>query len=282
MIYTLVTRDLQTITLDSITNVSESYSAKATSHPVERGAPITDHIVLENNKFSISGVVSDYNIVNPNTNNFVGLPVTFSASTNTFQGGWVDVESSIERVKALLIKTLKDRDFVSFTRTDVKNNILEEHKHCVIVGLSFSDDPDSGEAIYPKIELEEIRLADLRTEASKTIPQAIKAESEVASDAKAANGTTSSGDGKGLLTPEESFLEWKIRTKNDENNAQALANYEKRKQLGDVKKASDPVVVPPKPTIAPRSPLLPPLESSKTVPTEQPNMKPPLPAYFRS
>lgn len=48
-----------TIVFDAVTNFDPKFSTKVTSFPVEDGAEISDHIINENPKFSLSAVISD-------------------------------------------------------------------------------------------------------------------------------------------------------------------------------------------------------------------------------
>ena len=65
MIHTIVTYDpsgnvSDTITLDCVKSYTESYTATATTNTVESGTNITDDITHDQDKFAISGIVSDY------------------------------------------------------------------------------------------------------------------------------------------------------------------------------------------------------------------------------
>ncbi len=48
------------IVFDAVTNFDPKFSTKVTSFPVEDGAEISDHIINENPKFSVSAIISDY------------------------------------------------------------------------------------------------------------------------------------------------------------------------------------------------------------------------------
>ena len=53
------------ITLSCVTSFDESYTGSVSSHPIESGSTITDHVTSDNDKFKVSGVVSDYDFLNP-------------------------------------------------------------------------------------------------------------------------------------------------------------------------------------------------------------------------
>ena len=50
----------QIFTLDVTQEFSENHKATITSHPVELGSPINDHIYMDNPALSIRGIITDY------------------------------------------------------------------------------------------------------------------------------------------------------------------------------------------------------------------------------
>jgi hypothetical protein len=69
------------IWMDAVLSFSESYSSTVTKHQIESGSSISDHVIQENPKFTLSGVVSavDFN----KTFDFTQIPTTaISDATN--------------------------------------------------------------------------------------------------------------------------------------------------------------------------------------------------------
>jgi hypothetical protein len=93
---TILTQDDVIFTLDVTTNESHSRTLKATSNPIESGAMISDHAILQPTKLTITGVMVDVNPVqtsgagqnrpyaglsNPDFINGVSIPGTLESIT---------------------------------------------------------------------------------------------------------------------------------------------------------------------------------------------------------
>jgi len=70
--------------MDAVLSFSESYSASVTKHQIESGSSISDHIIQDNARFTISGVVSfiDFN----KTIDFLQIPIDALPDTSNYTG----------------------------------------------------------------------------------------------------------------------------------------------------------------------------------------------------
>lgn len=215
MIYVIKTENGDVITFDSILSFSESYRGGVTSHPVEDGTTISDHVTTENVKFRIQGVVSDYNFWNPLKNSLRGIPaynyprqdsgMVISPNGIAYESGFVtipndfstpdgdSVKSIADTIRKRLIDIQRNSEMVTLfsyvvggeaTTTDIWPN-------CIITDLSFDKSPDSGDAIYPNMSLEQIKVVKVK------VTQANSDTIIVATISNQAAVT----DGKGPLSP---------------------------------------------------------------------------------
>lgn len=186
---------------DAITKFDEQYSASVTKHPVATGGLISDHTIVDNDKFTFSGILSDadFNLNRPNIGtDFSGdvtligpqkqfvnsketkvpveivsngpplfqrfLPETVSQYTSSKIPTVVVTPQpkvkSQASVRQDLIDMLHNKE--RFTLLDLNSNIITRNfTNCVMVGLSFSEDPDTGDALFPVISIEKVQYVDI-------------------------------------------------------------------------------------------------------------------------
>lgn len=210
MIYTIVLFDPQnnptdTISIDAITEFSESYSATATSHPVETGTPLTDNLIKNNDKFTVSGVVSDFSLKGFGKKLIIqedgGIIVDPNSTTNT-------IEDRAYNTKQQLIDLIKvgsvvgiviskkelpnDEGYVATNQGIASGNSIEIKYPCVCTGVDFSDSGGEYGVIRPKLQFEQIRVATTRTEKVDKVPAVLsKVNTSSSSD------TNTTGDATG-------------------------------------------------------------------------------------
>ena len=65
--FAIMRANQEVIYFDAITNLTETYTGSVTKHPMSNGSLITDHTIIENPKFTVSGILSDadFNISRP-------------------------------------------------------------------------------------------------------------------------------------------------------------------------------------------------------------------------
>lgn len=200
MIYVIKTENDDVIVFDSITSFSENYNGSVTSHPVEDGTKISDHVVVENVKLKIQGVVTDYNFFNP-LKDVAAVKVPAYAVDNgsklnsltsrelmedipdnyafTEGGKSFSAVASANAVKAKLIEIHQNKIPITVLEYDFegKESITNTFTPCIITDLDFTTTPDSGHAFYPSISIEKVKVAPVKiTEASspKIVQQAVK------------------------------------------------------------------------------------------------------------
>ena len=198
--------------MDAVLSFSESYSSSVTKHQIESGSSISDHIIQDNAKFSISGVVSfvDFNktfdftriptdaipdssnytnlefqptivkIKTPQTNpltkllpdsikQFIGndSPPDVLMGTLAFEKSSVSVYETLKSIINGFTevtadrKTIKRKQVVSLIEFDTDFTVKNLFDNCVCTSLSFAQDPESGDALYPQMSFEQVRFVEL-------------------------------------------------------------------------------------------------------------------------
>jgi hypothetical protein len=199
--------------MDAVLSFSESYSSSVTKHQIESGSSISDHIIQDNAKFSVSGIITnvDFN----RTFDFSSIP-TDSVNSGGFEVNMLSRQPTQTEIKTSLtnplVKLLPDSvmQFVGsdsppevlmgdttigsdvitsedtlkgmvngFREVDARGNIRQVREmvtiieydldfsvrnffdNCVCTSLSFSQDPESGDAIYPQMSFEQVRFVEL-------------------------------------------------------------------------------------------------------------------------
>lgn len=203
------------IYLDAVVSYTKTLSGKVTKFPVDSGVNIADHFISENQKISFEGVVSDVDITGysdlvqidgekPMNAHPRPAQPTITGHTNALQYLPSSVRQFFERseasvtapseaqnntpaVEALLTDLMaatfynevdkKWRNKMTFTTlyemsgTNFSNAIT----NLVITDVSFSETPDSGDALTISFSLEKVRLVTLdKTEMPKKAKPAVK------------------------------------------------------------------------------------------------------------
>lgn len=215
MIYTIIRADSTTLSLDCVNQFSESHSATVTQHPVESGSSITDHVFLNNSELSISGVVSDFS-PSPDyiTMEFLEL---IDAGANS--------HSHTQQIKATLLTIHKGRELLTIQVSDSSLSEVEQFENCVITSLSFNDDPESGEAIYPVLKISQIRVVSKQSRQEAIVPDELVPNNQKTTnaDGSPATGTVVGSDGKPVVKN-------KAKRDSPEHNGIIEANYKSRWQ----------------------------------------------------
>lgn len=248
MIYTIVLFDNQnqatdTISIDCITDFSESYSQTATSHPVETGTPLTDNLTKSNDKFTISGVVSDFSILN--TSKKIKLSpdgeVIFTSESAIIDFDELSVKPirsydvkkqiiSLIEVGAIVGIVISEdiipenEGYVATNRGVASASSIEILYPCICTSIDFSDSSGEYGVIRPKLQFEKIRIASTYTEKVDKAPTVL---------AKApTGGAGNTGDATGLggdmpsgsdVVPEATNLNNKLPLdENDKNKLEAI------------------------------------------------------------
>ena len=171
------------ITLSCVTSFDESYTGSVSSHPIESGSTITDHVTSDNDKFKVSGVVSDYDFLNPRKDlaledaslNKEGFPdASRSELTASFANGLLNTygyfipdKYRAEYIKRRLIDIRKNSLLVTILEYPDSGELVQ-HTDCILTSLSFKEDENTGYAVYPDMSFEKINVVQVKVEEVNT------------------------------------------------------------------------------------------------------------------
>lgn len=180
MIVVLKASNTDVILMDCVPSFNEAYDATVTSHPIEGGSKITDHFIVNNNKIKISGIVSDYNFINPikaQMNKVLGYEATVNnAEKNSRVNPFGDMvvpsfnlaqSVSAEAVRKRLISIANNGEFVEIFLYSENGGMLDSFKNCLLTSLDFSKSADSGFAVYPEMQFEQVKVVRVRVTQGK-------------------------------------------------------------------------------------------------------------------
>lgn len=196
------------ITLSCVTSFDESYTGGVSSHPIESGSTITDHVTSDNDKFKVSGVVSDYDFLNPSKDLALedvslskeGFPdASRSELTASFANGLLNTygyfipdKYRAEYIKRRLIDIRKNSLLVTILEYPDSGELVQ-HTNCILTSLSFKEDENTGYAVYPEMAFEKINVVQVKVEEVNTskIP---KLQGDKVADMAAGKADTGAGD----------------------------------------------------------------------------------------
>lgn len=112
---------ISTIELDVIINESATATSRVTENPVENGANVNDHIIIEPMTFITEGVVS--NVSSSVIGQFARLPSVFSQDNTKAKEAWNELLNlQISRTPFTLVQGLKEyRNVVILSLTENQN-----------------------------------------------------------------------------------------------------------------------------------------------------------------
>ena len=203
------------ITLSCVTSFDESYTGSVSSHPIESGSTITDHVTSDNDKFKVSGVVSDYDFLNPSKDLAFGKEGYSdegrSAATSRFTNGLLDSgiidvpdKQRAEYIKRRLIDIRKNSLLVTILEYPDSGELVQ-HTDCILTSLSFKEDENTGYAVYPDMSFEKINVVQVKVEEVNTSKIPKLPDSKVADAAAGANNTGGTADCAGKSYRDENY-----------------------------------------------------------------------------
>lgn len=187
------------IWFDAITSYNTKYSATVTKHPVATGGNISDHTTTDNVVLQIDGIFSDadFNLSRQlvEVKAVDGTPVSknkqFTNNSVTVFPVEITAKSSINRllpeviaqftkdsipqvyvtpqekaktaldVKRNLVEMWKKRE--EFQVLDIMDNfVIDQFSPCVFTNLSFKEDENTGEGVFPSMTIEQVVYTDLQ------------------------------------------------------------------------------------------------------------------------
>ena len=128
---------ISTVELDIIISESATATARLTENPIENGANVNDHIIIEPMTFTTAGVVS--NISSSTIGQFTRAPTIFSQNNSKAKEAW----------EALLQLQISKTPF-----TLVQG--LKEYNNVVILSLSESQDKATANGLFFTASMKEI------------------------------------------------------------------------------------------------------------------------------
>ncbi|MFC8749638.1 phage baseplate protein [Pseudomonas oryzihabitans] len=191
------------IWIDAVLQLDKQYQSQVTSHAVETGVNISDHIIEQNDKFRVRGVITDADFNKDRPQIRSGLngkelddEIAYKAFTNyspvqvgptiTFGPPALGVSLPASMTQFLGNNTpevkLTPRELIIHAPQlmEMLRQILKRRKPCRIVeytqngayrvhedlvmtSLTDNIDPDSGDAVYPDMTFERVRYAESKT-----------------------------------------------------------------------------------------------------------------------
>ena len=146
------------IYFDTAETVVKNFPNKVTNHPIEDGSPVTDHIVSEPKKITVSGVISDASF-------FFAADDTFSKVSTLPDGTSKRVPVEGRAQKALdQLEQIRDGREVFTLQT--RNEIFEQ---MVFTSFSVPRDANTGDAARVRFTAQQIETVKRRF---VTVPKA--------------------------------------------------------------------------------------------------------------
>lgn len=194
MTYAIRRNNGDVLYFDAITNFEEQYNAQITKHPLASGSFISDHTITDNKKFTLKAVLSDadFNLHRPSDEGWVS--VTDKQFTNNTQtdvpvkitnegAKWrsflpevvsqftaatiptvtVTPQSKVKTAHAVrfdLLTMFEEKE--SFTLLEYNTNLVSRLWADVsFTSLSFAEDADTGEGLFPTMAMEQAVYTDV-------------------------------------------------------------------------------------------------------------------------
>jgi len=189
------------IVFDAALETARDYSAAVTSHPVETGVQISDHVTLENPKFTVKGVVSDAAFLSPfeqlaSFANRTGAAVTgaiasTSIGASALKSLGIDVVAKESRSMTAyqnLQFMYNERDFVTLQFGDEP-----PYKNLILTKLGVPKDKNIGDAFIFDLEFEQVKVVSSKYTTVSAKRVATPEQENLAGKAEAATGGATEG-----------------------------------------------------------------------------------------
>lgn len=186
----------QLIWFDAVLSFNENNTGTVSSHPIQRGSTISDHLIRNNKQFSIQGIVSnwDFQIDRDLIALFIDgvqyagqsvdgvvrvssdkpsplskfIPESVSAFINTDAVPNIEVDEvprqdAARAVKSYLQSIFNNTEFVSIIKLKENGEVEEVFNDLLITSCNISETPDTGDSLQVSIALEKIKIVDTQT-----------------------------------------------------------------------------------------------------------------------
>lgn len=196
MIYSIVVKDSSGINITdviqiTVTDWQETYSAKVVEFVVEKGLPISDNMTLDNDSFSINGVVSNYSDLSREI-------VLQDDEFVLLNGTGVFEEDYSEIIRSKLIALRNEKQIFSIFRSkDITNyveTLVEEIPNCVLLNVSFKQSKGQSGVIFPDLSIKRLNITSTSVEkVDNMIPRlAVNIKTATTDAGQAANSVSDS------------------------------------------------------------------------------------------
>lgn len=134
---------------DAVTRRTDAKTSRVSNHPVENGFIISDHVLVENTKLSVEGIISNAN--------------------NSLLNRAVGIISDQESARQFLNEVFNARKVVTLVTPE------EIYDNLIITSLQFTKDKPTRQEINFSLRLEEIRTVVSKTAlvSAKTVDESI-------------------------------------------------------------------------------------------------------------
>ncbi len=187
------------IWFDAITEYTTTYSASVTKHPIASGGYVSDHTTTDNVIINISGIFSDadFNItrqlievraadgtaVSKNkqytNNSMTAYPVEIYERTtinrilpeviaqftrDTIPEALVTAQEKAKTAMAVKLNLIDMwRTKEEFQVLDiVDNTVIEQFSPCIFTNITFREDANTGDGVFPSMTIEQVVFTDLQ------------------------------------------------------------------------------------------------------------------------
>lgn len=192
MIYSLrIASTDEIISFSSVTDFSENLSATVTMHETEVGFPISDNVVFSNPEFSISGVFSYYNSADRQIFLVDGEFVVRQDDNKPVETH-IDIEKKIRNI----YESKQPFSIIKSTSLDdISGTEVDRIDSCVMRGLVFNTTADRHGAVFPSMQIVQVRQATvLEEDVPNAIPQIVPILNQNATSTTAKQATESGTD----------------------------------------------------------------------------------------
>jgi hypothetical protein len=165
---------------DAVTRRTDAKTARVSKHPVENGFIISDHVLVENTKLSVEGIISNAN--------------------NSILNRAVGIISDQESARQFLNEVFNARKVVTLVTPE------QAYDNLIITSLQFTKDKPTKQEIKFSLRLEEIRTVVSRTALvpSETVDKSVL--EAVQNENKSGKASTSSISDVGNTTALQRFV----------------------------------------------------------------------------
>jgi len=205
------------IIFDAAIDTNRSFTAQVTSHPVETGVNINDHVTIENPKFSLKGVISDAAFLSPFDQ--IGSVVN---TVTSFLG--------ITERDSRALTSLQDLQFLLNSREFVTLQFGNEppYENLILTSVNVPKDKNIGDAYVFDLEFEQVRVVSSRYTTVTASRVATPAEESLTERATASGNAETAAGWEVAETPLTGSVDKAVQTE-----TKALADTVKSKYSDD-------------------------------------------------